>query len=292
MLVQKKRNILSAYLYISPFYVLFAVFGLFPIYYTFSLTLYKWDGLTDKKWVGLDNFRLLFEDPLFWTSIWNTLIIGILGTAPQIILGLLLAFVLNQKYLKMKSLFQTLYFIPNITSIVAVAIIFTGLFSNSEQGIVNSILYLFGVDAVAWNVDTWGIKITISFMILWRWTGYVTIIFLAGLQSIPNDLYESAKIDGATWYDELRRISIPLLRPFIVFVIFLATIGSLQLFTEPFVFLRGSIRAEGSTIVTYLYQYAFQKFNLGYASAVAVVLFFIIVSFSAINFWIVKKSGR
>jgi cellobiose transport system permease protein len=291
-LTNNRKNMISAYLYISPFYLMFAVFGIFPIYYTFFLAFYKWDGLGVKQWVGLRNFDLLFSDPVFWQSVYNTFVIGIIGTVPQIFFGLILAFTLNQSFLKFRSFFQTLFFMPNVTSIVAVAIVFAGLFTPSEHGIANFIISLFGMQPVVWDVNSWGIKIAISTMVLWRWTGYVTVIFLAGLQSIPNDLYEAATIDGASSYRQFLDISVPLLRPFIIFVTLIATIGSLQLFAEPNVFLGRGMRPEGMTVVVYLYQYAFEKFNLGYASAASVALFIMIMIFSALNTWLAKRGDR
>lgn len=281
---------LSAYTFISPFYIIFAVFGIFPIYYTFYLSLFKWNGLGEKQWIGLLNFKLLFTDPLFWQTVYNTFIIAIMGTLPQILIGLILAFTLNQNFLKFRPAFQTLFFLPNVTSIVAVAIVFSSLFTTAESGLANYIIGWFGLDPVIWTIDSWGIKIAVSLMVLWRWTGYVTIIFLAGLQSIPEDLYEAAKIDGAHIVQQFFQITIPLLRPFIVFVVLIATIGSLQLFTEPQVFLGPTgMRPEGMTVVVYLYEYAFTKFNMGYASSVVVALFFMIVMFTGINTWLAQR---
>ncbi len=283
------KEMFFGYFFISPFYLIFLIFGIFPIFYTFYLSFYSWDGLGESRWVGFKNFRLLLTDNVFWEATYNTIIMAIMGTAPQIIFALLIAFVLNNTIAKARSFFQTLYFLPNVTSIVAVVIIFSTFFSSKETGLFNLIIGWFGIEPIIWKIDPWGLKIAISVMVLWRWVGYHTVIFLAGLQSIPHDLYEAATIDGANKRQQFVHISIPMLRPFIIFSVILSTIGSLQLFVEPLVFMGSQPMNEGLTVVLYIYQYAFQKFNLGYASAATVVLFFFIVLFSTLNAWITTR---
>lgn len=291
-LSERMRESLAGYLYISPFYILFAIFGLFPVVFSFYLSVQKWNGLSDMQFVGLRNFILIFEDPLFWKSISNTFVLAVISSIPQLILAFLLAIALHSALVRAKSYFRIFYFMPNITSIVAVAMIFTTLFTNAPTGVINALLGLFGIDPVNWNTSEWGVKIAISAMIIWRWTGYNTIIYLAGLQSIPNDLYEVARIDGANVWQRIRYITIPLMRPIIVFTIFLSTIGSLQLFTEPLVFIGRAMREEGMTVVLYLYREAFVNNAFGTASATAVVLFMIIIVMSAINVSLANRVGK
>lgn len=290
---ERNRSALAAYLYISPFFILFAIFGIYPIFYTFYLSFFKWDALGPMEYVGLDNFAFVLTDDMFWISFTNTLLMGVMGTIPQLVVALLLAVVLNSALVKMKQLFRVMYFMPNITSIVAVTLVFSAIFAN--QGMLNSFLNWLGLDEISWNTDWWGVKIAISTMVFWRWIGYNMIIYLSGLQSISPELYEAAKMDGASRSQMLLRITIPLLKPFILFTILTSTIGSLQLFTEPYVFLgqsgSGSTREEGITMVLYLYSEAFRTHFFGTASATAVILFFITMVFSVMNMWLGNRMG-
>ncbi|GEL08324.1 carbohydrate ABC transporter membrane protein 1 (CUT1 family) [Salisediminibacterium halotolerans] len=288
---QRQRNMMSGYLFISPFYLLFAVFGIFPILFSFYLGFFSWDGLGPMEFVGLNNFNIIFNDPLFWKSIYNTIMIGLMGTAPQLIAAILIAFALNSLLIRMKTVFRLAIFLPYVTSIVAVAIVFSVIFSNQESGLVNQAITFFGGDPVTWTRSEWGTKIAISVMVFWRWVGYNTLIYLAGMQSIPNDLYEAARIDGASLRQQIQYITIPMLKPFILFTVFTATIGALQLFAEPQIF-QGGARPEGMTVVLYLYRDAFGSNAFGTASAAALVLFFIVIIFSSMNMYFTNKIGR
>lgn len=291
------KDKISAYLYISPFFIIFAIIGLYPAVFSLYLAFQNWNGLGDMTFVGLHNFNIVLHDPTFWKALYNTIVMGIMGTAPQIIVGIILAFILNQAYLKFKNAFRAMIFLPYITSMVAVALVFGVFFSSNDTALANYILNLFGMDSVAWKTSEWGAKIAISIMVFWRWIGYNTIIYLAGLQSIPKDLYEAARIDGAGVVQQLRYITIPLLKPFIVLTVFFSTVGALQLFTEPTVFLGAQAfsRTEAMTVVMYLYRDAFSLQSFGTGSATAVILLFIIVVASAINTYLtsgIRKKGR
>lgn len=292
-LTERRRSRLAAYLFISPFFLIFAVFGVYPIFFTFYLSLYKWNGLGPKKYVGLQNFEFVLTDPTFWTSVGNTFIMGAMGTIPQLILALILAVALNSAFIKGVKFLRAVYFLPNITSIVAVTMIFSAAFAN--KGLANYLVSLLELGPYSWNVQNWPLKIAIATMVLWRWTGYNAIIFLSGMQSIPSDLYEAARIDGANRTQLFTHITIPLLKPFILFAVLISTIGSMQLFTEPYVFLSqggsGSTRAEGITMVIYLYQEAFRNSFFGSAAATAVILFFFTIIFSLLNTWLSKRMG-
>ncbi|WP_405112095.1 sugar ABC transporter permease [Paenibacillus sp. FSL K6-1217] len=290
---EQRRSRITAYTFISPFFILFSIFGLYPIFFTFYLSFFKWDALGPMKYVGFKNFELITTDPTFWISFSNTLIMGLMGTVPQVILALLLAVLLHSGMTRFKKTFRILYFMPNITSIVAVTLVFSTLFGNN--GMINWLLNGMGLDSMAFNSGWWGVKIAISTMVMWRWTGYNAILFLSGLQSIPMDLYESAKIDGANRRQQLFSITLPLLKPFIIFVSLQSTIGALQLFTEPYVFLgqsgTGSTRQEGITMVTYLYSEAFRNGFFGTAAATAVLLFLVTILFSVLNM-LISRGGR
>ena len=177
---------------------------------------------------------------------------------------------------------------------VAVALIFSVLFSNHDSSLANYVLSLAGLDPVSWASSEWGTKIAISIMVFWRWVGYNTIIYLAGIQSIPNDLYEAATIDGANKFQQFRYITIPMLKPFIILTVFTSTVGALQLFSEPTVFLgTGAFtRDEAMTIVMYLYRDAFRLQSFGTASATAVILLILISVIAAINVYLTSGAGK
>jgi cellobiose transport system permease protein len=294
-LSEEKKDMISGYLYVSPFFIIFAVIGLYPALFSLYLAFQKWNGLSPMEFAGLNNFKIVLEDPLFWKSLYNTIVIGLMGTAPQLVIGIILAFLLNLSFLRFRNFFRVTIFMPYITSMVAVALIFSVLFSNHETSLANYVLGVFGFDPVNWATSEWGTKIAISIMVFWRWVGYNTIIYLAGLQSISNDLYEAATIDGANKFQQMLYITMPMLKPFIILTVFFSTVGALQLFAEPTVFLGTSAftRDEAMTVVMYLYRDAFKLQSFGTASATAVILLFIIIIFSAINTLITSgKIGR
>ncbi|WP_035531210.1 carbohydrate ABC transporter permease [Halobacillus kuroshimensis] len=293
-LSEKKKDMLSGYLYMAPFFIIFAIIGLYPAVFSIILAFQKWTGLGAMEFVGFSNFVVVLQDPLFWKSLYNTVIIGLMGTAPQLVVGIILAYFLNMAVIRFTNFFRVTIFMPYITSMVAVALVFGVFFSSSETALANYVIGLFGVDPVSWKTSEWGAKIAISLMVFWRWVGYNTIIYLAGLQSIPKDLYEAATIDGAGKVQQFLHITIPLLKPFIVLTVFMSTVGALQLFAEPAVFLGSSAfnRDEAMTVVMYLYRDAFNLGSFGTASATAVLLLIIIVAAAAINTWLTSGFGR
>ncbi|WP_082805112.1 carbohydrate ABC transporter permease [Neobacillus novalis] len=291
---EEKKDMISGYLYIAPFFIIFAVIGLYPVLFSIFLGFQKWNGLSPMTFVGFANFKIVLTDPLFWKSVYNTIVIGLMGTAPQLVFGIIFAYLLNLAFLKLKNFFRVTIFLPYITSMVAVALIFSVLFSDHESSLANYVLSLAGLDPVNWSSSEWGTKIAISIMVFWRWVGYNTIIYLAGIQSIPNDLYEAATIDGANKFQQLLHITMPMLKPFIVLTVFTSTVGALQLFSEPTVFLGNSAftRDEAMTIVMYLYRDAFKLQSFGTASATAIILLVLITAFAAINTFLTSGMGR
>ena len=189
------RKYWQLYPAISPFYLLFLGFGLFPVGFSLYLSFHRWDGLGSMELAGLSQYRYLLSDTEFWSSIGNTLVIWALATFPMIFLAMVTAVMLNSA-VRFKSLYRVAYFLPNVTSVVAIAIIFGSVFS-TNFGLVNAVLQAVGLDQVAWLNTPWGIKIAIAALMTWQWTGYNAIIFLAGLQTIPGELYEAARMDGA-----------------------------------------------------------------------------------------------
>lgn len=287
---QQRVDNISGLLFISPFYIIFAMFGVFPLVFTFYLSFYKWSMLGERAFVGLENFKSLFtDDPLFWLSVMNTFKIFLISTIPQLILALILAFVLNQAFLKGKGIFRLAVFMPNITSVVAVAIVFSAMFG-TNYGIINYVLSIFGIKGIDWSGTRLGTQLAISAMIMWRWVGYNTIIYLAGLQGISKDLYEAATIDGANTRQQFLYITVPLMRPIILFTVLLSTIGGMQIFTEPMLFGKGSVN-QGLTMTLYLYEEAFTRYAFGYAAAIAWILFFIIILFSLLNMFLTRRIG-
>ena len=217
------RSYWPQYVAVAPFYLLFLVFGLFPIVFSIVLSFTDWDGMGEIQFVGLAQYQYLLTDTRFWNAVGNTFIIWFLSTIPMLFLALVIAFLLHSN-IRFKGAYRVAYFIPNVTSMVAMTIVFGSVFSDSF-GLVNSALTALGAEPVAWLSSDWGIKITISVMVIWRFTGYNAIIYLAGLQSIPTELYDAARVDGASSWRIFTSITIPLLRPVILFTVITSTIG-------------------------------------------------------------------
>jgi cellobiose transport system permease protein len=284
------RRHLPAYLAISPFYLIFAGFWAFPVVYSIVLSFHTWDGIGPWKYVGLGQFRYLLGDANFWQSILNTVEIWVISTIPMLCFALVIAFLLNSS-VRARGFYRVAYFIPNVTSLVAIAIIFGSVFS-TNFGLINVVLKALGASQVPWLTSPWGVKVTIAAMVMWRWTGYNAIIYLAGLQTIPGELYEAAKMDGANQVQVFFRIVIPMLRPIILFTVITSTIGGLQVFTEPQILFpdnTGGPGAGGMTAVLYLYQQSFVKHDFGYGAAIGWGLFLLIVLFSIINWRIFQR---
>ena len=283
------RRFWPQYVAVAPFYVLFLIFGLFPIVFSIYLSFTDWDGMGEITFVGLAQYQYLISDPRFWNAVLNTFIIWFLSTIPMLFLALVLAFLLHQN-IRFKGVYRVAYFVPNVTSMVAMAIVFGSVFSDSF-GLVNSALTALGAENIEWLSSNAGIKITLAVMVIWRWTGYNAIIYLAGLQSIPTELYDAAKVDGASTWRIFSSITVPLLRPVILFTVIVSTIGGLGLFTEPQVLLgnSGGTDEAGMTIVLYQYNQAFTQFDFGYGSAIAWALFIIAAVFAVINWRLVRE---
>ncbi|MPZ94839.1 MAG: ABC transporter permease subunit [Propionibacteriales bacterium] len=283
----------SPYAFVAPFFLVFAVFGAFPLVYTFWVSLHDWQLVGTNEWAGLANYRELLTDSYFWNALLNTLGMFVLMTVPQLLLALALAQVLNRR-LRMRMLFRVGVLIPNITSIAAVGIIF-GLIFARDFGFANWLLSTIGIDAIDWRENRFASWVAISVMVDWRWTGYNALILLAALQSVPRSLYESAAMDGASAWRQFWSITVPMLRPTLIFVTIVATIGGIQLFTEPLLFNSGSNAIAGGTtrqfqtIAMYLVEQAFTGQEFGYAAAVAWVLFVIIAVVSAINLVLLRR---
>jgi cellobiose transport system permease protein len=289
---RKRWRYLPYYLAISPFFILFAVFGVYPIFYSLFLALQRWDGVGPMQYVGLENFAFLFSDATFWNSIYTTLVIWIMSTIPMTVLAILIALGLNSS-IRFKGLYRVAYFIPNVTSVVAASLVFGSIFSG-EFGILNWLLGMIGVDPVQWLSNPWGIKAAISVMIIWRWVGYNAIIFLAGLQAIPDEVYEAAKVDGAGPVRTFFSVTLPLLRPVLLFSVVVSAISGLQIFTESQVLVgnRGGPDGAGLTMVLYFYNEAFVNNDFGYGAAISWGIFLVVVIFAIINWRLIQRPRR
>jgi cellobiose transport system permease protein len=287
---------LSGYLYVAPFFVVFGIFGLFPLVYT------AWVSLTDRNllnpvanFIGLHNYVLLIHDSYFWNAVENTFGIWFLSTVPQLSLALVLAHVLNTR-VRVRTFFRMAILLPQVTSLVAVALIFTQMFGH-DYGFVNWLLSLVGIHGVYWEAGRFSSWVALSVMVTWRWTGYNALIYLAAMQSIPDELYEAAAVDGASRWRQFFHVTVPMLRPTIIFTVIISTIGGLQLFTEPYLFQPRASGATGGsarqyqTIVMYLYEkfLGSTQFKFGYAAAIAWCLVLIIAVFALVNYFFVSR---
>ncbi|KAD3632890.1 ABC transporter permease subunit [Arthrobacter yangruifuii] len=275
----------SPYLYISPFFLLFALVGLFPLIYTFWVSLHEWHLLKGQgEFVGLGNFADVLADRFFWNSLFNTMSIFLLSAIPQLAGALVIAAVLDQN-IRAKTFWRMSVLLPYVVTPVAVALIFTNMF-NEEHGLINSFLGNFGVDPIMWRTETFPSHVAIASMVNWRWTGYNALILLAAMQAVPRDIYESAALDGAGAVRRFFSITLPSIRPTMIFVVITSTIGGLQIFTEPRLFdptFAGGPQRQFQTTVLYLWEMAFQRQDFGAASAIAWLLFLIIVLFGVLN---------
>ncbi|WP_426567946.1 carbohydrate ABC transporter permease [Streptomyces canus] len=287
------------YATISPFYLLFLAFGLVPVGFSFYLSLHRWDGLGSMEWAGLSQYRYLLSDSDFWQSIGNTIVIWALATFPMIFLAMVTAVMLNSA-VRFRKFYRFAYFLPNVTSVVAIAIVFGSVFS-TNFGLVNALLQAVGLDQVAWLNTPWGIKVAIATLMTWQWTGYNAIIFLAGLQTVPGELYEAARIDGAGPVQTFFRVTLPMMRPVLLFVLVVSTVTGLQSFSEPQVLLQNTANEStfsggpdhaGRTMVLYFFQQTFDNNDFGYGAAVAWGIFLVVVLFSIINWRLVQRRGE
>jgi len=298
----RSRGILGhwrLYAAISPFYLLFLCFGLVPVGFSLYLSFHRWDGLGSMEFAGLSQYEYLLSDTQFWGSIGNTLVIWALATFPMIALSLVTAVMLNSA-VRLKNFYRFAFFLPNVTSVVAVAIIFGSVFS-TNFGLVNALLQAVGIDQIAWLNTPWGIKVAIASLMTWQWVGYNAIIFLAGLQTIPGELYEAARVDGAGPVQTFFRITLPMMRPVLLFVLVVSTVSGLQSFSEPQILLQTTANTStyaggpdnaGQTMVLYFFQQTFDNNDFGYGAAVAWGIFLVVVIFSILNWRLVQRRGK
>lgn len=284
----------APYVYIAPFFLVFAAFGLFPLLYTAWVSLYEFRLGSELTWVGLDNFVWLFTNEKFYNSLFKTITIGILSTVPQLMIALGLAHLLNYK-MRARMFFRVAMIMPYATSVAASTLVFAQIFGR-DGGFANWTLSLVGLDAIDWRNGDLSAQIAIAVIVTWRWTGYNALIYLAGMQSIPFDRYEAAQLDGANRWHQFIHITLPGLRPTILFTIVVSTIGASQLFGEPLLFGGGTPNGgavnQYQTLGLFMYQQGWQFGALGRAAAIAWVTFVLIVVLVLINALIVRLRTR
>lgn len=277
------RKMRWPYLFISPFYILFLIFGVYPILFSLYLSFTEWKGLGPIKFVGLKNFELLFKDKLFWQSMANGVILFFMYVPIMIFLALVLAVILNSKRVRGFRFFRTLIFIPYIMNIVAAGFTFR-LMLNEKYGLVNALLGTFNIPPVPWLESVWGGRVSLCLLVIWAWLGYNMVIMLAGLQTIPSELTEAALIDGASPAQAFFHVTIPLMRPVILFSVVLSTMGSFNLFSEIYNLTNGGPVNATVTPVIMIFRQAFGNFRLGYASAMAYVYFIVLFALTLVQF--------
>lgn len=247
------------YLFISPFFILFAIFFAYPIVWAFILSFQKWDGVTKATWVGLDNYRFVLRDPVTHQMAFNTVRFLLLLVPLGILIPFVLGVLLNHPALRFRSTFRTMIFLPAVTSLVGAGIVWKLLFG-SANGWLNGILAKGGLGPYDWLKDAWLAQVPIVTLTLWGGIGFSTLIVLGGLQAIDQDIYDAAKIDGASAFNTFWKITIPLMRPVMVFQLITATIGVMTLFSQPYVITKGGPSNQTLTPIMQIY-------NIGVGSA-------------------------
>jgi multiple sugar transport system permease protein/alpha-1,4-digalacturonate transport system permease protein len=269
------------YLFIAPNIILFFCFMVLPILYTFYISFNKWDLIGEPKWIGLQNFVSLFSDKIFWTSLWNTLYYSV-GTVPvTMAISLLFAILLNQKIL-FRAFFRSSIYMPVVVSTVVIGMLWTWIF-NSEYGILNYVLNLMGFQSIDWLTNGKVAMIPVIITTIWTRTGYNMVIYLAGLQGIPQSYYEASLIDGANKLQQFIYITFPLLKSTNLFVLVMAIIYSFKSFDIIYVMTRGGPGSSTTTIVQYIYKLAFESGKMGKASALGIILFLMMLVFTLLQ---------
>jgi len=285
----------APYLFVAPFVILFCIFLIYPLGRSIALSLYKTSGPNHMKFVGLGNYRFLLSDLLFWRGALNTIVYAILLLSFQIPGSLALALLLNRRDLRFRNFFRFAFFAPYLVGSVFVAIIF-GLLLAERHGLVNRMIGFFlpfiGTE-INWLGKPTLVLPAIVMAALWLSLGYGMIYFLAALQSVDRELYEAAEVDGAGKWKQFVHVTLPGIKPVLVFMVLVGTIGALQLFELPWVLLQGSgPNQAGLTIVMYLFQVGFQTGDIGLASAIGWMLVFFILIIALVQLWLTRAAAE
>lgn len=290
-----RPEISAAYFFLAPALISIFVFFFIPVIAAFIISftdfdIYSLGNYSYLKFVGLKNYSNLLSDELFWTSLKNTFYFVLAASPLSIAVSLGAALILNSKLVKLKGLFRLSYFIPVVTTLVAVAIVWRFIY-HPRFGILNYLLGFVGINPIDWLGDPFWAMPSIILMSIWKNFGYNMIIFIAGLQNIPEHLYEAAILEGANGWQRFKKITIPMLAPTTIFISIITMIGNFQLFAEPYVMTQGGPLNKTLSVVQYMYQEGFRWWNMGYSASIAFVLFIIIFAGTMIQLKIQKQSA-
>jgi ABC-type sugar transport system permease subunit len=270
-----KQSDLNGYLFVLPYLIFFLAFVAYPLVFSLILVFHRWNIVTPMEWIGLKNFVRLVHDTLFLRSLGNTLTFLLIHIPLQIVFALLLAVLLNSR-IKLRGFFRALYFLPVVVSGVAVTILWQQLYSY-DYGVLNGLLNAIGLPSVPWLVNAFWAMPSIAIMATWKNIGIYIVLFLAGLQNIPGELYEAASLDGATKARQFLHITLPMLNPTIIVIVVLSTIGGFSLFIEPYVLTGGGPMQSTLSGMLYIYNQAFYFGHMGYAATLGFVFALVIL---------------
>ena len=280
------------YLFIAPFFIVFVVFGLYPIIYTIILSFWRWDGLSRMMPVGTENYLRLLGDEVFYLSIWNTIRIWICNFIPQMFIALLLSALFTFNRIHGMKFFRASYYLPNLITAASVGLLFNLLFDGNKSAI-NYILKEFGVEGAPFAFFSNGVFLSgiVSYIQWWMWFGYTTVIIMAGITTIDSSIYDAAAVDGATKFNVFTKITLPLIRPTLIYMTITSIIGGMQLFDVPMTLTNSTGDPNKSVLTTsmYLYNQGFKNFNYGYASAMSAGLFVVIATLSIFALCVMKR---
>lgn len=290
-----RTGISAAYLFLAPALVSIFVFFFIPVISAFIISftdfdIYSLGTYANLRFIGLRNYIDLFNNPLFWTSLKNTFYFVLVASPLSICVSLGAALLLNSKLVRFKAIFRLAYFIPVVTTLVAVAIVWRFIY-HLRFGILNYLLGFIGINPTDWLGDPFWAMPSIILMSIWKNFGYNMIIFVAGLQNIPEHLYEAAILEGANGWQQFKKITLPMLAPTTVFISIITMIGNFQLFAEPYVMTQGGPLNKTLSVVQYMYQEGFRWWNMGYSASIAFVLFIIIFAGTMIQLKIQKQTA-
>jgi multiple sugar transport system permease protein len=270
------------YLFVLPYAIFFSAMIAYPLGYAFYLAFHEWSIVAaEKPYVGLDNFDRLLHDDLFWKALRNTVKFLVVNVPVTVVVSMVLAVALNRG-IRGRAFFRAAYFLPYVTAGVVIALIWKWMFS-TDGGFINNTLELLHLPQIGWLTEPFWSMITIALMVAWKQMGFYVVLYLGGLQGIPQQLYEAAEVDGANAFQRFRDITVPQLRPITMLVVILSTIVGFQLFTEPYIMTGGGPLNSSLSVVLYIYQKAFQSLEFGYAAAIGVVLAVIIMTTALIQ---------
>lgn len=279
MIVTNKKEKMGYYLFLLPAYLIFTVFIFWPTIHSSYLSFFKYNiiTITSPDFVGLKNYKFLFNDEVFWTSIKNTVIFVISTVPVKMALGIMIAMLLNRKDLRFKTFYRTCFYIPVVISMVAISIVWMLLFNPGPNGVVNILLSKFGVKPLGWIADSNLSLLTVMLLVIWKDLGYIMVIYLSGLMGIPDEIYEAVALDPVSSWQKFWYITWPLLKPTTIFILITQIIESFQVFTPIYVITEGGPGYSSTTIVNYLYQKGFREYEMGIACAVAYLLFVVLL---------------